>query len=64
MASEEIPDVAVSETASLTAIVGFSALALLLFALFAFAVWLRRKRERDGIYRKYKLPGDAGGIRR
>lgn len=36
----------------------FGMLALFLFAGLAYAHYLRKKRERDGIYSKYKLPGD------
>jgi len=36
----------------------FLMLAVLLFAGLAYAHYLLKKRERDGIYSKYKLPGD------
>jgi len=39
--------------------VAFALLALCLFAVLGFAYYIRKKRERDGIYSKYKLPGDA-----
>lgn len=59
-----IPDVAISETSHVSAVVGFTVLALGLFAALAAANWLRKKRERDGIYSKYKLPGDPQKLRR
>lgn len=62
--TENIPDVALSETAHLSAMLGFGLLALALFAGLAFANWLRKKREKDGIYRKYALPGDRRRVRR
>ena len=62
--TEDIPDVALSETAHLSAMLGFGTLALALFAGFGYAMWLRRKREKDGIYRKYALPGDRRRVRR
>ena len=39
-------------------------LALLLFAGLVYANYLRKKRERDGIYSKYKLPGDPRKVSR
>lgn len=59
-----IPDVAISETSGVSAIVGFGVLALLLFAALFYANHLRKKRERDGIYSKYKLPSDPRKLRR
>lgn len=53
-----VPDVAVSETSGSSAMVAFAVLAICLFAGLAFAHYWRRKREKDGIYTKYKLPGD------
>jgi len=53
-----VPDVAISETSGSSAMVAFALLAVVLFAGFAYAHYLRKKRERDGIYSKYKLPGD------
>jgi len=59
-----IPDVAISESSHLSAFLGFTALALGLFAALFYAHYLRKKRERDGIYSKYKLPGDPRKLRR
>ena len=42
----------------------FALLALLLFAGLGYAHYLRKKRERDGIYSKYKLPGDPRKVPR
>lgn len=60
----EIPDVAISETAHTSAALGFAILAICLFAGFAYATYLRKKREKDGIYSKYKLPDDPQKVRR
>ena len=59
-----IPDVAISETATTSAVIGFVVLAIAFFAGLAAALWYRKKRERDGIYSKYKLPGDPQKVRR
>lgn len=59
-----MPDVAISHTSGISAFVGFSLLAVFLFAALAYAHYWRRKQERDGIYSKYKLPGDPKKIRR
>lgn len=64
MANESIPDVAISETAHLSAMAGFGVLALALFGGFMLALWLRKRSERDGIYSKYRLPGDRPKARR
>lgn len=44
--------------------IGFAALSIGLFGALYYANYLRKKRERDGIYSKYKLPGDPEKIRR
>jgi hypothetical protein len=59
-----IPDIAISETSGSSAIIVFAFLSLGLFAGLFYAHYLRKKRERDGIYSKYKLPGDPQKIRR
>ncbi len=59
-----VPDVAISETSGSSAVVAFAFLAVLLFAGLAYAHYLRKKRERDGIYTKYKLPGDPQKVSR
>lgn len=38
--------------------IAFVLLALLFFGGLLYGYYLRKKRERDGIYSKYKLPGD------
>lgn len=62
-AENGFPDIAVSEGAGLMALAGFAVLAVVLFALFALARWRQHRRERDGIYRKYRLPGERGSAR-
>jgi len=59
-----VPDVAISDTSHTSALVAFTLLAIIMFAVLAVAHYLRKKRERDGIYSKYKLPGDPQKIRR
>jgi len=59
-----MPDVAISDSSGASALVGFTMLAILLFAALAYAHYWRKKQERDGIYSKYKLPGDPKKIRR
>jgi len=59
-----IPDVAISDTSHVSAVVAFGLLAVFLFAALAYANYLRKKRERDGIYTKYKLPSDPKKLRR
>ncbi len=54
-----IPDVAVSESSGTAAWIGFGILAIALFCGLAYAHWFRKKQARDGIYSKYKLPGDV-----
>jgi len=56
--------IAISETSGSSAIIVFALLSLGLFAGLFYAHYLRKKRERDGIYSKYKLPGDPQKIRR
>ena len=59
-----VPDVAISETSGASAMFASALLALLLFAGLVYANYLRKKRERDGIYSKYKLPGDPRKVSR
>ncbi len=59
-----VPDVVISETSGASAMVAFVFLAVLLLAALAYANYLRKKRERDGIYSKYKLPGDPRKVPR
>lgn len=57
-AHSAVPDVAISETSGASAMIAFVLLALLFFGGLLYGYYLRKKRERDGIYSKYKLPGD------
>ncbi len=59
-----IPDVAISDSSGSSAIFVFAVLSLILIAALFYANYLRKKRERDGIYSKYKLPGDPRKARR
>jgi hypothetical protein len=59
-----MPPVAVSESSGTTAWIVFGILAFALFCGLAYVHWFRKKQERDGIYSKYKLPGDMRGRRR
>ncbi len=59
-----LPDVAVAQNSGASALVGFTVLAITLFAVLAYAHYWRKKQERDGIYSKYKLPGDPKKVRR
>lgn len=58
------PDVAISETATNAAVIVFSLLAIAFILGLICANWYRKKREREGIYSKYKLPSDPDKARR